>query len=276
MGQEVFSPGNVAVITGAGDGIGLAAAQRMLALGMKVVAADIDQEKLDKLHAQWPSDVYVVRTDVSRRESVAELARFVAERAGPVSLLFNNAGVGGGGDILADFDGWKKVLDTNLLGFVNVFQNFLPAMLDGNLPGVVVSTGSKQGITNPPRNTAYNVSKAGIKSLAEGVAHTLREHSKGRISSHLLIPGFTYTGMIARHVPEKPASAWSAEQVVEQMLAGIHAGDFYIWCEDNETPREVDMRRLRWAVDDIVNNRPPLSRWHPDFVEEFDVFLKGE
>ena len=70
----------------------------------------------------------------------------------------------------------------------------------------MVNTGSKQGITSPPGDTAYNVSKAGVKVLTEGLAHALRNEDGGRISAHLLIPGSTFTGMTAAAVPKsRPA-----------------------------------------------------------------------
>ena len=85
----------------------------------------------------------------------------------------------------------------------------------------------------------FDVSKSGVKSLTEGLAHTLREKTEGRVSAHLLVPGFTYTGMVARFIKEKPASAWTPEQVVDELLDGIARNDFYIICPDNETTRDL-------------------------------------
>ena len=133
----------------------------------------------------------------------------------------------------------------------------------------IVVTGSKQGITLPPGDTAYNVSKAALKALAESLAHDLRE-AGGRVSAHLLIPGFTYTGFTrAKGVTEKPAAAWTPEQVVDRMMAAMADGDFYILCPDNDVSRETDVKRIRWAAEDIASNRPALSRWHPDFADAF-------
>jgi hypothetical protein len=58
------------------------------------------------------------------------------------------------------------------------------------------------------------------------------------------------------------------------MLERLEAGDFYILCPDDETPRALDERRILWAAGDIVDNRPPLSRWHPDFGEAFAAFAR--
>jgi len=165
------------------------------------------------------------------------------------------------------------VIAINLMGVLHGVQAFVPAMVASTRPGLVINTGSKQGITQPPGNTAYNVSKSGVKALTEGLAHTLREATGGRIRAHLLIPRFTHTGMTGR--VEKPAGAWTAEQVVDFMLASLDKGDFYILCPDNEVTRELDEKRMAWAVGNIIENRPALSRWHPDYKDAFEAFLES-
>ena len=96
------------------------------------------------------------------------------------------------------------------------------------------------------------------------------------LSAHLLIPGFVFTGLTARGRTEKPAGAWTPQQTVAFMMERLVAGDFYILCPDNEVTREVDEKRILWAAGDIVENRPPLSRWHPDYRERFSAFLLGK
>ena len=98
--------------------------------------------------------------------------------------------------------------------------------------------------------------------------------TSGRVTAHLLIPGFTYTGMIARFIPEKPASAWTPEQVVDYLLEALARDEFYVLCPDNETTREQDEKRILWAAGDLVENRPALSRWHPDYEKAFEEFVK--
>lgn len=263
----------VAVITGGASGIGLAAAQAFAAMGMRVCIAD--RTGLDEAAAVIGGDVEAIETDVSERNSVTRLAEAVSRKFGTVSVLMNNAGVGGGGDVLSDPAGWDRVLGVNLFGVLHGIQAFVPAMIAGNEPGLVINTGSKQGITQPPGNTAYNVSKSGVKALSEGLAHTLREATQGRVSAHLLIPGFTYTGLIRRHIAQQPPGAWTAEQVVERMLEGLARDEFYILCQDNETSREQDERRIAWAVGDILENRPALSRWHPEWKDAFERHMAG-
>ena len=79
------------------------------------------------------------------------------------------------------------MLDVNLWGVIHGVQTFAPAMLAQKTPGAIVNTGSKQGITCPPGDTAYNVSKAGVKVLTEALAHSLRNEEGNRISAHLLL-----------------------------------------------------------------------------------------
>lgn len=272
--HPAIAPGAVAVITGAANGIGLAAAHRLASLGLKVCMADWDGAALETAAASI-TGALAVKVDVSDRKSVEGLAATVAGKLGPVSVLMNNAGVGGGGDALSNPDGWARVLGVNLIGILNGVQTFVPAMADSGAPGLVINTGSKQGVTCPPGDTAYNVSKAGVKALTEGLAHTLRTRPGCQVTAHLLIPGFTYTGMMAQRMPEKPPSAWRPEQVIDRAFEGLAQGDFYLWCEDNETPRALDEKRVLWNALDIIDNRPALSRWHPDWKDEFESFLSA-
>lgn len=269
MTHPAITVGKLAVITGAADGIGLAAAHRLASLGMTVVLSDIDADELALARDAVGGSAVAIAADVSDRASVQALADQVAGLGTPVSVLMNNAGTGRGGNALVNPDGWDRVIGTNLMGPLFGIQAFVPAMVASDAPGLVINTGSKQGITQPPGDTAYNVSKSGLKSLTEGLAHTLREDTQGRISAHLLIPGFTYTGMMKGHFAEKPAGAWTPEQVVDVMMHGLSRGDFYLWCIDNETTRETDNRRVLWNASDITENRPALSRWHPDYKQAF-------
>lgn len=274
--HPALAEGNVAVITGGASGIGLASAKRLAGMGLRLCLADRDEEALTSAAAALgpEASAITVATDVSDAASVDALARAVAEQLGPVSVLMNNAGVGGGGDALSNPEGWQRVLGVNLFGVIHGVQRFVPDMVASERPGLVINTGSKQGITQPPGDTAYNVSKSGVKSLTEGLAHTLREQTGGRVSAHLLVPGFTYTGMIQRFLKQKPPSAWLPEQVADFLFESLANGDFYILCPDNEVTREVDAKRILWNTHDLVENRPALSRWHPDFADAFAAWME--
>jgi NAD(P)-dependent dehydrogenase (short-subunit alcohol dehydrogenase family) len=270
-----------AVITGAASGIGLAAAIRLAQLGMKICLADLNAAALDSAaaevarHAASPAHVRAVATDVSRRDDMQRLKDAAYEAFGEVAFLMNNAGVEGGGGMFGDAERWRQILDVNLWGVIHGLQLFAPAMIAQNTPCAIVNTGSKQGITCPPGETAYNVSKAGVKVVTEALAHELRNIEGCATTAHLLIPGFTFTGFTKVRVAEKPAAAWTPEQVIDFMLTAMAAGDFYLLCPDNDVTRVMDERRIQWAAEDIIKNRPALSRWHPDFREAFADYMKA-
>jgi NAD(P)-dependent dehydrogenase (short-subunit alcohol dehydrogenase family) len=278
--HAALANGRVAAITGAASGIGLAAAKRFAAMGLKVCLADLSPGSLEAARVQvaglsllGEQGVIAVPTDVSRLEEVEKFRDAVYAAFGEVAVLMNNAGTAPGGGPWDHIDRWRRVLDVNLWGVINGVQSFTPHMLAQATPCAIVNTGSKQGITCPPGDTAYNVSKAGVKVLTEALAHSLRNTDGSQISAHLLIPGSTFTGMTSRGRTEKPPGAWTPDQVVDRMIEGVNRGDFYILCPDNDVTRDIDCRRILWAAQDITDNRPALSRWHPDYSEAFARFL---
>jgi NAD(P)-dependent dehydrogenase (short-subunit alcohol dehydrogenase family) len=281
VSHPALSPNNVAVITGGASGIGLAAAMRFARLGLRICIADVGAAKLSQAAAQLTAaapegaaSVMTSVTDVSNRDDVARLEAAVRERFGGTDVLMNNAGIQPGSGTFGPAENWQRILGVNLWGVISGAQLFAPGMIARGRPGLIINTGSKQGITTPPGDPAYNVSKAGVKAFTEALQHELRNAAGSRLSAHLLIPGFVFTGLTARGRSEKPAGAWTPEQTIDFMIDRVSAGDFYILCPDNDVPRRLDERRILWAAGDIVENRPALSRWHPDFGEAFARFAE--
>ncbi len=282
MSHPALGPGRVAVITGGASGIGLATACRLAARGMRVAIADLGDDRLAaavvRIVADAPggqADVLAHATDVSRPEDLAALRAVVEARWGLVDLLMNNAGIQPGSALFGPLDAWSRVVAVNLWGVIHGTREFVPGMVAGGRPGIVINTGSKQGITTPPGDPAYNLAKAGVKVFTEALEHELRTTPGAAVSAHLLIPGFVFTELTAQGRSAKPDAAWTPEQTVDFMLPRVEAGEFYILCPDNDVPRALDEKRMAWAMGDIIENRPPLSRWHPDHAEAFTAFATG-
>jgi NAD(P)-dependent dehydrogenase (short-subunit alcohol dehydrogenase family) len=281
MAHPALAEGNVAVITGGASGIGLAAAMRFATLGMKVCIADVGADSLKAAEARLASaspaggaNVMIARVDVSNRDELVALEAAVQTRFGGTDVLMNNAGISPGAKMFGPLENWQRLLAVNLWGVIHGTQVFAPHMIERGRPGLIINTGSKQGITTPPGEPAYNVSKAGVKAFTEALQHELRNTGGCLVTAHLLIPGHVFTGLTARGRTEKPPGAWTPEQTVDFMIKSLEAGDFYILCPDNDVPRSLDERRMLWAIGDIVENRPALSRWHPDYADAFAAFVK--
>ena len=277
MTHSAFQPNAVAVITGGASGIGLATAQRLSAMGLRLVIVDVREALLEpaaeQLRQLGAPEVMASSTDVSDREALVELETLVAERFGGTDILMNNAGIQPGSSLLDDPENWLRILGVNLGGIVYGTQVFVPRMIERGRPGLVINTGSKQGITTPPGDPAYNVSKSGVKTFTEALAHELRNTEGHQLTAHLLIPGFVFTDLTRGSRTEKPTGAWTPEQTVEFLFQSLERGDFYILCPDNDVSRELDEKRMAWAIGDIIENRPPLSRWHPDYTESFNLYI---
>lgn len=273
MYSEAIEKGGLAVVTGAASGVGKAAAQRFLQDGLGVVLVDLAGEALDQAEAELrdlagtDAIVQAIATDVSDADAMTALADQVFA-LGEVAVLMNNAGIALPTGSWAEMENWRNLLEVNLFGVINGVHAFLPRMIKAARPAVVINTGSKQGITTPPGNPAYNTSKAAVKVMTEMLAHDLRQ-AEAKISAHLFVPGFTYTGMIEKFMPEKPSSAWTSEEAIDYLMMRMSNGDFYILCPDNDVSEERDRKRVEWALGDIINNRPALSRWHCDYADAF-------
>ena len=276
--DTIMAAGNVAVITGAAAGLGAALARSLSQQGMKLALFDRDAEGLKALAQSLPTETLTECGDAANLADLEAFHSATIERFGTVHLLINNVGMGKKAGPWDAPEDWQQVLDVNFTSALAMQHLFVPAMIAADTPAAIVNLGSKEGITTPPGNAAYSVSKAAIKVLTEQLEHELRNGTGGRVSAHLFVPGYTWTQMNAAHKPkgsEKPDAAWTAEQTVEHFLTRLQKGDFYILCPDGEVTPDMDARRMRWAVEDMIFNRPALSRWHDNFKGAFEKWMNS-
>lgn len=190
--MSVFRPSAHALITGGASGVGYAVAQLCLKHSMRVTITDNNQETLDLAAKNLSGPVTCLKADVSSRSDWDTVQRKVGS---DVDFLMLNAGIGGKGT-WGDADYFDKILEVNLGGVINGLNTFVPLLQakESKEARAIVITGSKQGITNPPGNAAYNASKAAVKTLAEHLSYDLKDTN---IGVHLLVPGWTFTGLVS-------------------------------------------------------------------------------
>ncbi len=210
----------------------------------------------------------------------------------------------GGGALNTPMEEFNTMMKINLYGAIHTCQQFIPTMKEKGQPGIIVNTGSKQGITMPPGNLTYNTSKAALKAWTEGLEHELmveRLNQNGKLKAALLVPGWTNTSIIIKerrdrakmsgdeknfdyenvkketfHEDNPANGAWMPKQVFDYMVEKLDGGSFYIICPDNEVDSFTDKMRMTWTMQDITEDRAPLSRWHPDYKDKFGAFLESQ
>ncbi|KAH0041081.1 short chain dehydrogenase/reductase, partial [Aureobasidium melanogenum] len=298
MASQVFQANRTALITGGASGVGFAFAQLCQKFGMNVALVDKSTESLEKAKdvlsgtAKTGQKTEVYDMDVSELAQWRNLKSEIEAKFGNVDLLMLNAGASfkptqGFGALSTWLDPayHHQTYDTNVFGVLNGIAAFLPLLQNKNTPSSIVITGSKQGITNPPggNNPAYNASKATLKHLAEHLCHDLR-NSSPLITTHLVIPGWTYTGLSGNIGPvpdeeakaKKPEGAWLGSQVAEYGVRKMMEGQFYIVCPDDDVSEELDKARMAYAMGDVCEGRPPLSRWHDEYKDSAAEWIKQE
>jgi NAD(P)-dependent dehydrogenase (short-subunit alcohol dehydrogenase family) len=190
--QEVFG-GGVAVITGAGAGIGAGLARHASRLGMTVVLADIDADAIAGLRdelAEGGGAAIDVRCDVRDPEAVQALADRTYREVGPVRLLVNNAGIEQFGYLWdTPVDNWNRVVDINVSGVFHGIRAFLPKMIAGATPAWVWNVSSIGGVAVVPLQAPYIMSKHAVLALTECLQLEVQQAGHSHIHVQALLPG---------------------------------------------------------------------------------------
>jgi NAD(P)-dependent dehydrogenase (short-subunit alcohol dehydrogenase family) len=289
-----LTAGQVAVVTGAASGIGLAMARRFAADGLKVVLADVEKGALEKaasgLRAEG-AEVHARVVDVGEREQVLELAESAYQTYGAVHVLCNNAGVGSGAEGRMwehEPNDWKWAFAVNVWGVFHGIQAFLPRMLAAGEPGHVVNTSSGDGGIAPlPTASVYAVTKAAVVTMTESLyAHLKAEHA--RVGASVLFPGphMLRTGLWESHrnrpdryakerprrTPYRSLDQWETamreagrqveftpvEEVADLVVAGIRADRFWLLPDSEHSDAQIRARA-----------RSMLDRTNPSYLESF-------
>lgn len=215
--------GKVAVITGAGSGFGREFARIGARERMKLVLADVQQDALDQAVEEARrsgAEALGVRTDVSSAADVERLAAETVGKFGAAHLLFNNAGVAGGGGFVweASLEDWQWILGVNLMGVVHGIRSFVPLMLKQGGECHVVNTASAAGLVSAPLMAVYNVSKHGVVTLSETLLHDLRA-AHARVGVSVLCPAFVPTNIRTSERNRPPHLSEGGEPTPSQIAA---------------------------------------------------------
>jgi len=262
-----------------------------------------------------------MRTDVSQEDQVVSVKQQVFAAHPTVHFLYCNAGTTDGGNALESLASWHCTIGINMWGIIQFCQAFIPAMVEAKEPGIVVNTGSKQGVTLPPgTKLSYNVSKAAVKAYTEGLQHELRCIPDCQITAHLMVPAFVYSMLMPKarrdtqarakkeevlarggsnedaekaaiefvrrfdfsdikfgeHAPDnKPADAWTSDETADFVMRRLREGSFYLVQPEADEHADGRKTRLRmtWSMEDLLKDRPPMSRWEENHKRKFEEFL---
>jgi NAD(P)-dependent dehydrogenase (short-subunit alcohol dehydrogenase family) len=286
--------GQVAVVTGAASGIGLAMARRFAAEGLKVVLADVEEGALEKAAAGLRAegaDVHARVVDVGERQQVVDLAESAYRTYGAVHVLCNNAGVGSGAEGRMwehEPNDWKWAFAVNVWGVFHGIQAFLPRMLAAGEPGHVVNTSSGDGGIAPlPTASVYAVTKAAVVTMTESLyAHLKAEHA--RVGASVLFPGphmlrtglweshrnrpARYAKQRPRRTPYRSLGQWETamreagreirftpvEEVAGLVVDGIRADRFWLLPDSEHSDAQIRARA-----------QSMLDRANPSYLESF-------
>jgi NAD(P)-dependent dehydrogenase (short-subunit alcohol dehydrogenase family) len=294
--------GRTAVITGAASGFGLETARIAAREGMNVVMADVQADALDRAAAEIEglgAKVLAQRVDVSQAAQVEALAAATRERFGAPHVVFNNAGVAGGGLVWeSSLQDWQWVLGVNLMGVVHGVHAFTPMMLeaaaaDAAYEGHVVNTSSMAGLLSAPNMGVYNVSKHAVVTLTETLYQDLALVTD-QVTASVLCPYFVPTGiaqshrnrpqdlkggkptrsqLVAQAMSDKAVGSGkvTAEEVAQKVFDALRDKRFYIYSHPQA------LKGVQTRLDDVMQGRNPTDPFaeKPAIGEQLRQALRG-
>lgn len=230
--------GKVAIVTGAGAGIGAALAQRLVTGGARVVVADLDADSAAKVAGELGENAVAVGGDVADEQVVAALIE-AAERAfGPVDLYFANAGIGGGPGLDSTEEQWAAAIEVNVMAHVRAARLLVPGWVERG-SGYFVSTASAAGLLTQIGSAPYSVTKHAAVGFAEWLSVTYGDQGVGvsclcpmgvdtRLLSGDLIPENPEAAALAIKAVKTAGAVLSPEEVAETVVEAVAAGHFLI------------------------------------------------
>jgi NAD(P)-dependent dehydrogenase (short-subunit alcohol dehydrogenase family) len=249
--------GRTAFVTGGANGVGLGLVRALVAQGCKVVLADIRQESIDSvLRTLDNAEVMGVQVDVSDRAAMESAADAVEARFGPVTLLFNNAGVNLFQTIEdSSASDWDWVMGVNLHGVINGVMTFVPRMIAAGQGGYIVNTASMAGWLASGSPGIYNTTKFAVRGMSESLRYSLAKHG---IGVSILCPGLVKS-LIYASDDIRPAALMDGAKPVDhaavERMAGAH-----------QSGMEPDVIAQR-VLDGMRENRAYIFS-HPEFRDE--------
>ncbi|MCC5792554.1 MAG: SDR family NAD(P)-dependent oxidoreductase [Legionellaceae bacterium] len=270
------NPG-VAVITGAASGLGLSLAKQCLHAGMNIVMADNNVSLLCN-QVEWLSNTYsakvlAVVTDVSRADSVKQLAQQTMEQFGQVDWLFNNAGICGQLAPVWELptEHLKSVMDVNLFGVMHGIRAFMPYLLKQKIRSRIINISSLYGLCSGSQLAAYAMSKSAVVSLSESMYFDLKRLNKP-VDVSVACPSFADTSLLSNSAPLRDhalhelmkqmlARSRSSDDVASAIIAGVKQEQFYIlpdqevkqYCQQRAAAIDAQTEPYRHSVEQVIN-----------------------
>lgn len=285
MTESLFDwTGKTAVVTGGASGIGRAIVEKSINAGMNVVLADINEmnmkEVLDELKID-SSRIITVQTDVTKFESVQNLAKKTFDTFGKVDILFNNAGVANNSFVWeSSIKDWNWVLGVNLMGVVHGLKAFVPKMIEQNEEGYIVNTSSLSGLMSANLGI-YSVTKHAVVSLSETLQQELTM-IQSKLKVAVFCPGFLKTSIttsernrpkelldagetpsekemrpevlkIKKFVDRVVATGMDPKIAVDLLFKEVEEGKFYIQTHKDEKTLQMIKMRMDGILEGVFN-----------------------